>query len=164
MDNRSIKESYILKNDLFNKYKDEVEKRYGKKAGGDILKNILKKDIKPAISSNIIKSTIEEPKRTFYDIFTGTYFESTLSNVLYSESLFNNYYMQGTQLTTVKFLHSLWGLSEKEKTFYDNYGWDSNYDSEFDQLQLVQFEHNLIVIDDDLEVIVISYKPYLLRE
>ena len=164
MDNRPIKESYIIKNDIFNKYKDEVEKRYGKKAGREILKSIVEKDLEPVAVSMLAKSTIEEPTRTFYDLFTGSYFESTLSNVLHAELIFNKYYVQGYPLTTVRLLHSLFGLPNKEKTFYDKYGWDSGYDSEFDQLQLIEFKHDIVMLDDGLEIVTISYKPYILRE
>lgn len=88
---------------------------------------------------------INEEVRTFYDCFSGRYFESTLSKVLQAEYHLNRNFALGGLYVEVNNFYELLGIApiDRGKVL----GWDCAED-----IVWIDFNHYKATLDDGMEV------------
>ena len=163
----SLISAYAITEQTFRKYKDKVIERYGKQAHNDIMDEIIKEECRDvdistqgfmSIDTLDPDSDVLEVTRTFFDRWSKRYFESTLSKVIEAEYHLNrNYTMRGA--ATPNELYEFLGLDPTDNG--DLVSWSME-----DGICWVDFNHRLISLNDDMEVIVIEmvFDPMLYDE
>lgn len=139
----SVASAYALLDQAYKEYRNKVKELYGPDTDVEIRKDIAK--------DNLEKVDLEEPedgKRLFYDEFSGQYFERTMVEVMDAEYHLNReFILEGS----VK-LNDFYELLGLPKTDLGNVvGWDGESGIAFYGYQWIDFEHQLVTMDDGLE-------------
>lgn len=139
----SIASAYALIDRTYKEYRNKVKELYGPDTDVEIGKDIAK--------DNLEKVDLEEPedgKRLFYDEFSGQYFERTMVEVMDAEYHLNReFILEGS----VK-LNDFYELLGLPRTDLGNVvGWDGESGIAFYGYQWIDFEHQLVTMDDGLE-------------
>lgn len=158
----SLASAYALVSNAYGKYKGKVVELYGKEAHDKIISSIAaeKATPMPIKAGSFIKNSCldfddKEEEVLFYDVFSDSYFTSTISKVLQAEYHLNRNYVLAGGVEINQFYDFL-GISRVEGG--DTVGW-SCYDGE---IQWIDFDHHKTVTDDGLEVHVIEmvFEPF----
>lgn len=158
----SLASAYALVSNAYGKYKGKVVELYGKDAHDKIISSIAaeKATPMPITAGSFIKNSCldfddKEEEVLFYDVFSDSYFTSTISKVLQAEYHLNRNYVLAGGVEINQFYDFL-GISRVEGG--DTVGW-SCYDGE---IQWIDFDHHKTVTDDGLEVHVIEmvFEPF----
>lgn len=139
----SIASAYALLDQAYKEYRAKVKEFYGPDTDAEIRKDIAK--------DNLEKVNLEEPedgKKLFYDEFSGQYFERTMLEVMDAEYHLNReFILEGS----VK-LNDFYELLGLPRTDLGNVvGWDGESGIAFYGYQWIDFEHQLVTMDDGLE-------------
>lgn len=142
----ALTSAYLLLDSNFKKYKEKVEELYGKDANNQIRNSIAKDDF---VKCDIVPSG---ETRLFYEPIMGKYFESSIEDVLSAEYHFNrNFILRG-----YSFLNEFYEFLHIGHTGYgDTVGWSVFAEEEYGY-KWVDFEHNVVELEDGLECIVIE--------
>lgn len=151
--------AYALVQRSYKEYKDKLKELYGEEAHNAIVDSIAKekcKEISISANGGWYGSSLDfgegmEPEvtRTFYDSFSGRYFESTIEKVIQAEYHLNrNFLLKG--VISLNDFYEFLGL---EKTvFGDAVGWSScNGD-----IYWIDFNHHRFTLEDGMEIYVID--------
>lgn len=151
--------AYALIQNSYKKYREKLKEEYGEEAHNKIMDSIIKEKCNevsiytPGMLSN---STLDfgegiEPEitRTFYDSFSGRYFESTIEKVIQAEYHLNRNFIFGGAISLNEFYEFL-GLEKTE--FGDNIGWSCING----EICWIDFSHRRITLDDGMEVYIID--------
>lgn len=144
--------AYALLENSYKEYKKKFTELYGETADAEVRKEIAK----DKVEETHLKKALPQPsgeKLLFFEELSGEYFEATEAEVLYAEYHFNrNFVLAGHALLNQ--LYDWYGLPHTKAG--EVLGWNL-YDGEcFYGYRWVDFEHNRVVLDDGLEVYVIS--------
>ena len=143
----ALMSAYALMDNSYKEYKNKVNELYGEEAGKVITQEIVKDKYK---NEDVV---VEYGKQLFYDAFSERYFESTMEEVLTAEYKLNNVLSRGCAICLNKF-YDLLGI---DKVDYGDYiGWSSFELVESYSYCWVEFNHEKVIMDDGLEVTIIS--------
>ena len=154
----SLVAGYSLMKKAYEEYQNKVKELYGQEAHNAVMDEIVKEKCEfPGIyasgicggSSLGIDSLEQEVKRTFYDVFSKRYFESTLSDVMQAEYHLNRDYVLG-RIVTLNELYEFLGIAPVSGG--DNLKW-SMCD---DEIYWIDFNHRVAILDDGMEVVLIE--------
>lgn len=162
----SLVSAYALLSKNSKRYKEAVKDILGEDAHEKVVESIAKSECDPPLletqgvygpGKTLEVSTDQaEVVRTFYDLYSGRYFESTMSSVLQAEYHLNrNFSMLG--LAALNEWYSFLGLEGLDGG--DELYWFCDF---ADGIQWIDFAHYLTTLDDnDMEVVVIemAYDP-----
>lgn len=150
----AITSAYILLNRTYKEYRDKVRETYGEEAEEQIHEAVHE--------SHIEKDT--DDKLLFYDEFSGEYFERTMLEVLDAEYQFNRTFVLEGEVKLNDFYEY---LNLPKTDLGEVVRWDVDSGIMFYGYQWIEFEHNLVTIDDGAEeglecyIIHIPYIPSL---
>lgn len=131
------------------------------------VKEMLGEDTDQMIRESVVKDKYDKDdisledsnKCLFYEEHYGKYFERTMTEVLDAEMQVNKCFVENGVVSLNEFLEFL-GLDEVDGG--DLIGWESDYMIEFYGHTWINFEHQLVQLDDGLECYIIDtpVKPY----
>ena len=138
----TLMSAYALLDRSYKDYKNKANELYGDGAGKQICEGIVKDKYTGDESSG------DDGKELFYDFYSGRYFESTKEHVMRAQyevnrSLFVNYAVGLNEY------YDLLGLEEKPE--YEMLGWSCGQMEEMYGHPWIEFEHEEIILDGDLE-------------
>ena len=154
----SLASAYMLIDSSFNEYKDHLKKLYGEETHNNIIDSIVKEKAEEVYiytqdfcgSSTLSFDTSNPDKiRTFYDLFSKRYFESTIARVIEAEYHFNRNFTMGGR-NSINELYTFYGI--EPIVGGDEIGWDSYYGD----IYWVDFNHSITKLDDGMEICVID--------
>lgn len=141
--------AYALLDNSYREYKQKVNELYGEEVDSHIIKEIAKDKL---VEADISLTDGEE--KLFYDEFSGRYFESTDAKVQQAEYRINRHIQMRDYAYLNEFYEEL-GIEPVEG------GWDLGWSPGSNELTAWQawldFNHHKVVLDDGLEVCVISF-------
>ena len=143
----ALMSAYALVDQTFRDYKTHVEDEYGEEANAHIREKIAKDQYAgdgKTSDNNVL----------FYDEFSGRYFETTTAKVLKAEYELN----KKLSVHGVAYLNEFYELVGLPITDYgDHLGWSAAGMYEMYREQWLDFNHEKIILDDGLEVYLITY-------
>lgn len=144
----SLMSAYALLDNSYKEYKSKVIDLYGEEADLQVREEIAKDkytgDGKIPDNNNVL----------FYDEFSGRYFETTTAKVLKAEYELN----KKISVHGGAYLNEFYELVGLPTTDYgDHLGWSAAGMYEMYWEQWLDFNHEKIVLDDGLEVYLITY-------
>lgn len=144
--------AYALLESSYKEYKKKFIDMYGEAAEAEVRHEIAKDKVEETHLEKGLPTASGE-KLLFFEELSGEYFEATEADVLYAEYHFNrNFVLAGHALLNQ--LYDWYGLPHTKAG--EVLGWNL-YDGEcFYGYRWVDFEHTKVVLDDGLEVYVIS--------
>lgn len=153
----SIASAYALLDRTYKEYKNKVISLYGKDADVDIRKEVAKEYYEERDED----SPLGEGKLLFYDEFSCEYFERTMLEVLDAEYQMNRTFVLEGRVKLNDFYEFL-GLPKTK--LGETVGWDIEDGISFYGYQWIEFDHELVTMDDGLEcyILHIPYQPSLL--
>lgn len=153
--------------DLLRRYEDKTRELLGEDKLIDIQKAIAEDEAKgirhakvePITTTTLYSASSEKPEEgnhLFYDIFTRTWFRSSMEAVRMAEYHFNRNFVLGC-IASLEDLYDFFGveLSKEEREKYRYLGWGSNYMD--DGFVWIDFEHYDDVTADGEEFTIIAY-------
>lgn len=143
----SLVSAYALINQSYKEYKDKVKELYG-----DDSDLIIKKEI---AKNNYDETLFNGEKQLFYDSFSMRYFESTFENVLRAEYYINKKFASEF-FVTINDFYSLLGIDKLN--IGNDLKWRSDDVMALNGLLWIDFENELVVMDDGLECYMINIK------
>lgn len=164
----SLASACILLDKSFNEYKESLKELYGEEAHNAVIDNIMKEKLDDTViytpgligcETLNVESETEDVVRTFYDSFSGRYFEATLPRVLEAEYHLNRNYNLGGGVSVNEF-YELLGLKPIDGG--DCLGWDMYQE----EILWIDISHRLVYLDDGMEVIqiIFTFEPTALLE
>ena len=147
--------AYILLDQTYKKYKDKVIELYGKetdqKVRAEVAKDIYKEE-KPA------EPDPDDGKLLFFEEHYGRYFRRKMEEVIDAEYRINRDLAQSGEASLSDFFEYL-GLDDEE--IGDALGWSQEAICDFYNPAWIDFEHELVTMDDGMEcyIIHILVKP-----
>ena len=156
--------AYAVLAESYKKYKNKVIEEYGQETHNHIVESIAADQAKPQnVAKSIglchnhsIDAEIEEETRLFYDVWSGTYFESTYGKVLQAQYYVNrNMINDGWNYVPVAMWYEALGIEDlvKEKSKLScDVGWMVN-----DYYQWIDFDNRVVHMADGLECIYIEF-------
>ena len=150
----SLMSAYALVDSSYKDYKKKVNELYGEEAGGLVRAGIAKdkyEDEPPRV--------LEDGKRLYFDFYSDRYFEATPAEVKNAEYELNRKLMMDDCVFLNEWYYLL-GL--KPLTHGLDFGWSTCANSDMYWQTWVDFHHEIVVMDDGLECIIISFsqEPY----
>lgn len=146
----SLASAYALIDRSFKEYKAKVEELYGKETT-DTVREEIAKDRYEGYTYEF-----SEEKRLFFDDFSLRFFESTMEEVLAAERRFNeNFAMSGS--ACVNELYDCFGADRLNSGY--QLGWSAYSGNEDVGIRKVNFEHQKMVVGDDMECYAIIMDP-----
>lgn len=143
----AITSAYALLDNSFKEYKNKVKELYGEDSNR-IVRGAIAKD---KYNQNEIE--ISEDKQLFYDEYSGRYFESTFEDVMCAEYHFNrNFTLRG--YSYLNEFYEFLGIDTIEEG--DVVGWSLYKGETTYGYQWVDFDHEQVVLDGDLECYLIT--------
>jgi hypothetical protein len=143
----AITGAYILLDNAYKEYKSKAKELFGEDADIQIRNAIAKNKY----NKNDI--SVSEEKLLFYEEICGEYFERSKEEVLNAEYHFNrNFALRG--YACLNELYEFLGLPKTETG--DILGWSLDAGFGFYGYSWVDFEHQIVVMDDGLECLVIT--------
>lgn len=148
--------AYAMLEAEYQKYKKGVKEVLGEDAHQKVIEHIVKSECTPpdiwvpgffGDSSELIPSNLGDPDatRTFYDLRSKRYFESTLAQVIQAEYYMNRDMNLG-RFISLNVMYEYFGLEGVPG------GDDVGYDV-CDEYYWLDFNHKLVTLDDGMEVI-----------
>lgn len=143
----SLISAYALLDNSYKEYKKKVDEVYGEGATQNVQAEIAKDkyedcDIEP-----------DDGMKLFYDEFSGRYFESTIEKVQQAEYNINRDLNMQCYALLNDFYEYL-GLIPLEGG--DDLGWSADMNAEYYWQSWIDFLHHDVVMDDGLEVTIIT--------
>lgn len=151
--------AFMLLNSSFDIYKDRLKHLYGEEAHNNIIDSIVKESVSdtyiytPELCGNstlVFDTKNPDEVRTFYDVYSQRYFESTIEKVLQAEYHLNRNHIIGGASTLNDF-YSFLGIAPVEGG--DEIGWESYYT----EIYWVDFNHSVTTLDDGMEICTIDF-------
>lgn len=143
----ALMSAYALLDSSYKEYKAKVTELYGEEADAEVKKELAKdkyEEQKPATTGEL---------QLFYDEFSQRYFESTTEKVLRAEYELNRMLAECYGV----FLNEWYDLLGIETVDYGDYlGWSTYELVETTWMSWVDFEHTKTVMNDGLEVTIIT--------
>ncbi len=148
--------AYAMLEAEYQRYKKGVKEVLGEDAHQQVVEHIMKSECNPpdiwvnnfiGESQELIPSNLGDPDtvRTFYDLRSKRYFESTLAQVIQAEYYLNRDMNLGRYIS-LNDMYSYFGLEGVPG------GDDVGYDV-CDEYYWLDFNHKLVTLDDGMEVI-----------
>lgn len=144
----SLISAYTMLNTSYKEYKNKVKELYGYEANKEVVSEIAK--------DHYTNDECSGEKQLFYDEYSKRYFESTRERVLFAEYHFNrNYALRG--YAPLNEFYEFLGVEKIDGG--DAVGWSID-DAVESGYQWIDFEHELVELDDGLECYIIT-TPFL---
>lgn len=144
--------AYIFLDNKFNEYRKKLVEHYGKEADTEINRSILEE-----VPRDTVPIYMSDEYCVFYEDHYGEFFERTMLEVQSAEYELNRKFTIEGEVTLNDFLYLL-GLPEQE--IGNSLGWQQEIVCDFPHPPWIDFEHELITLDDGTECYRISYvKP-----
>lgn len=145
--------AYVLLDNSYKEYKKKVEELYGEEADLHVTREIAKDHYE---EDDI---QVDDGKLLFYDDFSSRYFESTMADVIQAEYEINKRLNEDNEANVNDFYEML-GLPAK--AYDDEVGWSLELGSAWYGYSWIDFEHEKVVMEDDLEcyIIIMKTKPH----
>lgn len=139
--------AYALLNTSYNEYKKKTVELYGSETDKKIREEIVKSKIEEAVVED------DSRKMLFYDEFSGRYFNSTMENVIKAQYAIN----RTISLNGGAYLNEWYEELGIEPVDYGSYlGWSGGLLMDCQWTDWLEFGHEKVLIDDDLECIIIT--------
>ena len=144
----ALMSAYALLDNSYKDYKNKVIELYGEGADDKIREELAKdvykeSDVEPMDNTNL-----------YYDEYSERYFNATAEQVLRAEYEINKRIME----TSGVYLNEFYELAGLEPTDYGDYmGWSFCEMVETAWMNWLDFHHKKVVMDDGLEVTIISF-------
>lgn len=145
----AITSAYIFLEQSYKKYKGKVAEIFGKQADEDIQKAVIEDRKKEAALPEATD------KRLFFEEHYGEMFERTMAEVLDAELRLNRKFATEGEASLNDFFEYL-DLPRTDAG--DQYGWSIDYICDFYNYSWIDFEHELVTLDDGLECYIINIK------
>ena len=144
----ALMSAYALLDNTYKEYQQKVNELYGEDADRTVKNEIAKDHYKNDDSPN-------GNEQLFYDEFSQRYFTSTTEKVLRAEYEINRMLAESFGV----FLNEFYELLGLEPVDYGDFlGWSTYELSECTWSSWLDFDHNKTVLDDGLEVTIISMR------
>lgn len=153
--------AYIAMRESYQKYKRAVRKELGEEAHEKVLKAIAAEKANPAVISapglcytTSLDVEVDEERRLFYDVYSETYFESTLGKVLQAQYHINRcMHVQGGNFVPLSWWYHFLGVNDPVPNS-EEIGWMPNL-----LYMWLDFNNRLVEMEDGLQCIFIEI-PY----
>lgn len=145
----SLMSAYALLDKNYRDYRDKVKELHGPDAARTVINEIAKdtyKEEEPEVE--------DSNNQLFYDSFSGTYFESTLEEVLQAEYKLNRLLITQDYAYLNDWYLAL-GIEPIDESL--EYGWTTGACSDLYWQSWIDFHHQNITMDDGLEVCIIHF-------
>ena len=143
----SLMSAYALVENSYKEYKNKIKILYGDDADKEITKEIVKDRYENYDVS------VSDEKQLFFDYFSMRYFESTMEEVLIGENNFNkNLTLNG--YASLNELYDSLGIPRVDYGY--ELGWSHEARGAFYGYSWIDFEHEKITLEGDLECCIIS--------
>ena len=143
----SLMSAYALVENSYKEYKNKLKTLYGDDADKKITKEIVKDRYENYDVS------VSDEKQLFFDYFSMRYFESTMEEVLIGENNFNkNLTLNG--YASLNELYDSLGIPRVDYGY--ELGWSHEAGGAFYGYSWIDFEHEKITLEGDLECCIIS--------
>ena len=143
----SLMSAYALIENSYKEYKNKIKTLYGDDADKEITKEIVKDRYENYDVS------VSDEKQLFFDYFSMRYFESTMEEVLIGENNFNkNLTLNG--YASLNELYDSLGIPRVDYGY--ELGWSHEAGGAFYGYSWIDFEHEKITLEGDLECCIIS--------
>ena len=143
----SLMSAYALVENSYKEYKNKLKTLYGDDADKEITKEIVKDKYENYDVS------VSDEKQLFFDYFSMRYFESTMEEVLIGENNFNkNLTLNG--YASLNELYDSLGIPRVDYGY--ELGWSHEARGAFYGYSWIDFEHEKITLEGDLECCIIS--------
>lgn len=143
----TLMSAYALLDSSYKDYKNKVAELYGEEAHAKVTGEIAKDKYDETSMTRTIG------KQLFYDEFSGRYFESTMENVINAQYAIN----RKIALQSGAYLNEWYEALDIPPTEYGyGLGWSSGLLMDYQWSGWLEFIHNKVLIDDDLECIIIA--------
>lgn len=147
----AITSAYILLERTYKSYKDKVVELYGKETDRRVREEIVKDDYKEKAED--IPEADSDETLLFYEEHYGQYFHRKMVEVMDAEYRINRKLAQEGEACLNDFFEYL-GLDETEVG--DALGWSQEGICDFFQPAWIDFEHQLVTMDDGMECYIIN--------
>lgn len=143
----SLMSAYALVENSYKEYKNKIKTLYGDDSDKEITKEIVKDRYENYDVS------VSDGKQLFFDYFSMRYFESTMEEVLIGENNFNkNLTLNG--YASLNELYDSLGIPRVDYGY--ELGWSHEVGEAFYGYSWIDFEHEKITLEGDLECCIIS--------
>ena len=144
--------AYSLLDSSFKEYKEYTNELYGEDADEKIREAIAKDKYSK------LPFKVTEEKQLFYDMISGRYFESTLMEMYRAEYELNRCYAKFGYVCLNDF-YDLIGVDRVEGGY--DVGWSIDASNMFYGYDCIDFEHELVLLEDGLEcyVLITPFPP-----
>lgn len=143
----ALMSAYALLDSSYKDYKKKTIELYGEEADARVKEEMAKDKYKKTDITRTIG------KQLFYDDFSGRYFESTMENVINAQYAIN----RKIALRSGAYLNEWYEALDIPPTEYGSgLGWSSGMLMDYQWSGWLEFIHNKVMIDDDLECIIIA--------
>lgn len=153
----SVTGAYILLDQTYKKYKDKVVELYGKetdqKVRAEVAKDIYEEKKPEAPEKSDKKGTDDDETLLFYEEHYGQYFHRKLIEVMDAEYRINKKLAQDGEASLNDFYEYL-GLDPIEVG--DAMGWSQEAICDFYNPSWIDFDHELVTMEDGMECYVIN--------
>lgn len=141
----TITSAYVLLENAYKEYKNKLKDIYGEETDTEVRKAVAKDNYTG-------DPDVTDGKLLFYDEYSNRYFERTMEEVIDAEYHLNREFILEGDVKLNKF-YELLGLPGTELGAV--VGWDSESAAAFFGYQWIDFEHDLVVMDDGLECYIV---------
>lgn len=142
----ALMSAYALLDNSYKEYKNKVAELYGDDVDDRIKKEITMDNYESDIS-------ISDGKRLFFDYQSLRYFESTMEDVISAEYYLNRN-LANNGYTSLNDFYQLLGIPCTNLT--EDLGWSSDSGEMIFGAIWIDFEHEMVTMDDGLECCIIS--------
>lgn len=143
----SLMSAYALIENSYKEYKNKLKVLYGDDADKEVTQEIVKDRYEDYDVS------VSDGKQLFFDYFSMRYFESTMEKVLIGENNFNkNLTLNG--YASLNELYDSLGIPRVDYGY--ELGWSHEAGGAFYGYSWIDFEHEKITLEGDLECCIIS--------
>lgn len=148
----SLISAYTLLHTTYENYKKKMKDVYGENADATVREEMAKEEYRECYIEP------DAGKQLFFDFFSGQYFERTMEEVIDAEYQLNRKFALEDYVGLNEY-YELLGLDPV--TFGDALGWSIGAGENFYNYKWIDFEHELVKMDDGLECYIIHmlYPP-----
>ena len=149
----SLISAYALIDNSYKEYKKKVVELYGEEVSNEVISSIAKEKYTDDIQ-------VSDNKQLFYDEFSHRYFESTLEDVIKAEYNTN----RNLQCNGGVYMNEYYEFLGLEPIPGGNeLGWSSGILESHYYAERIEFDHEKVVLEDDLEccIITLRYEPVI---
>ena len=150
----ALNSAYILMCNYYQEYRNKVKERFGNEIDSEICQDIIR-DHKEGEFLNPYdpEEPSDDTKFLFYDILSDQYFNRTWKDVFSAEYHLNRNFILKGEIPLNEFYEFL-GLKITE--LGEELGWSSSAGLEFYGYEWIDFTHQLVKLDDNLECYLIN--------